>query len=114
MLIGASAMSAPLTTDEQPRQEPVFHWFRSVIQGVPRDYTVKSFLRRMLDHVVIYGAILLASIFILFFLARPMETGFLTLAGAVVVGLIIETCYRRRRKWSLRLQHIAELGLAAS
>lgn len=107
-------MSAPFISDEQPSDEPVFRWFRSIVRGIPRDYTVKTFFRRMIDHTVVYSAILAASVFIVFFLARPIEMGVLALVVASIAAVIIEARYGRQVRWSQRLGHIAEFLLAGS
>jgi hypothetical protein len=107
-------MQAPPISDPQPRDALAFRRIRSIIRGIPREYTVNTFMRRMVDHTVVYSAILIASIFIVFFLARPIETAVVVVAVTSFGAVSIEVASGRQVKWPQRLAHLLEFALAGT
>jgi urea transporter len=107
-------MQTSPASDPYPSDEPVYRWVRSIVRGIPRDYTAKTYMRRMVDHVVVYSAILAASVFSVFFLALPIETGVVILVLTCVIAVVVETKYRRQVKWPQRLAHLLGFALVGS
>ena len=101
---------SPDATSLDVRTDPGWFSMRFAFEPAPRRFTVTSFARRVVQHVIIYCGILIAATYTCLFVFAPAETSLVSILCIAVGGVAVGLLSPPRRKW----RRLVEGGLAAS